>query len=165
MKKNKRALSEVVSYVFLIVIALTLAGLIYAWLVNYLPSTNPNETCKEGTSLAIEDYSCSTINSTIEITIKNQGMFSISGFFIRASNSSDEKVIPTMMLNCSGCPYPGRWEFFEKLKPQEKKILTFGYENTKPLSRIQIQPYIISNKTDKLVLCESVITTAIDECN
>jgi len=167
---KKKALSEIVSYVLLIVIAIGLAGLVYVWLVNYLPSEKADDKCNPETSIIIKDYNCSS--GKINLTVKNQGMFSIRGFFARASNSSDENKIPTTMLNCTDelgigkCLTPGRFEFTPNmLKPRETQSITFNYSDIQTIKRIQLQPYVQSNVSNRILLCENIITVPLENCN
>jgi hypothetical protein len=171
--QDKNGLSEMVSYVLLIVIAIGLSTGVYAWLKGYLPSVEPKETCNSEVALVLEDYNCnSTINKTT-IKIRNQGFFNIDGFFIKGGNSSDEKVLPIVGLKCdspNNCLIKGKYDFInsETLKPQDSKEISFYYTEVKPLLRIQIQPYVKPSKPNQknsLLLCEKIIDLNLEGCN
>lgn len=73
--KNKKGISELISYVLLITLALAMAGGVYAYLKFYAEAPLPEEPC-DGISVAIIDYSCQDDKMTI--TIKNTGRFTCS---------------------------------------------------------------------------------------
>lgn len=86
--KDKRGVSELIAYVLLIVFAVIIAGIVYAWLVTYVPTESLN--CPEGTSLFIS--SASLCNSQLILNVKNNGLFDLAGYFIHGSNSSTPSV-------------------------------------------------------------------------
>jgi FlaG/FlaF family flagellin (archaellin) len=167
--KNKKALSEMVSYVLLIVIAIGLAAGVYAWLRGYLPSSNPRETCSEDASLSIEKYTCS--EEQITLTIKNNGLFNINGFFIRGTDSENENAVPTSSLECEEqfrCTITGRYDFPENFNPNELKEVNFFYSQeteTKPLKKIQVQPFVKSRDSKKILLCSNTLNLKIEGCD
>lgn len=80
---NKRAVSILVGYVLLIVIAFTISGLVYSWLRFY--ATPPgDEDCPEGVDVIIKDYRC--LGDSINITVQNKGLFTIGGYFLRVND-------------------------------------------------------------------------------
>jgi len=85
MKSRKRAISELIAYVLLISLAITMAGIVGAWLRFYVQPSKI-KACPEGISIIIADYSCDSAN--INITVQNKGLFNISGFIIRVSNET-----------------------------------------------------------------------------
>src|SRR3989338_8510282 len=74
-KENKKAVSEVVSYVLLIVVAISLSIIVYAWIKIQLPKEIIE--CPEGVSVIIKDYRCNKQNNIINITFKNNGFYII----------------------------------------------------------------------------------------
>lgn len=71
-KINKKALSELVSYVLLIVLVLAMAGGVFVYMKFYAQNPLPEEPC-DGVSVALTDYSCDEGNMIL--TIKNTGRF------------------------------------------------------------------------------------------
>lgn len=169
ISENKKGISEMVSYVLLIVIAIGISTGVYAWLKGYLPSATPKETCNPDVSLVLEDYNCSAIDNLTTLTLKNQGYFNIDGFFIRGANSLDEKVLPVIPLRCDSslnCLINGKYDFINApLKPQEGKKISFYYNDSKPLKRIQIQPYVKPTKGSGLLLCNNIIDLNLEGCD
>lgn len=85
--KNKKGISVMVGYVLLIAAIVAMGALVYTWLRTYVPT--PSLECPDGVSIFISDYECS--ESELNLTLKNNGMFDIAGYFIHAStNESDE---------------------------------------------------------------------------
>src|SRR3989344_7592099 len=84
--KNKKGVSVVVGYVLLIVLAVAMGGIMYAWMKQYVPQ-EPIE-CPEGTSIAIVDYTYNSTTDTLSLNLSNNGRFDVAGYFIRSSNNS-----------------------------------------------------------------------------
>ena len=79
---NKRGLSELVSYVLLVVIAVGLSVLVYNYLSAYAPKDKP--TCNQDISLVIQDSWCKAGSpATINITLLNKGLFKVDAAYIR----------------------------------------------------------------------------------
>ncbi len=150
--RNKRGVSIIVGYVLLVVIALSLSLLVYAWLKSQIP--REREKCPESISLIIEDYSCDKRGKTLDITFQNKGLFNVNGFIIRIRNVSDGK---TYTLESGG---GGIENFFveagklKALKPNEKATQQFSYSKYGRLVEIEIEPFITEQG---IVLCENAI--------
>ena len=88
--KDKRGLSVIIGYVLLIVISIVMSVIVYQWLKTYVPKDIA--TCPDGTSMFIKvvNYNCTT--GVLTVTVANTGRFGIDGYFIRASNKSDEEL-------------------------------------------------------------------------
>jgi len=175
-KQNKKAVSEMISYVLLIVIALALAAGVYGWLKYYVPAQS-EEKCSEEIALSINDYQCGNDpvhGKIINFTIQNKGLFNVRGFFIRASNNYS--TLPVVMLNCTtndpACPgtQSGLYRFDSLLeengvlKPQQTVTPKFSYTGLDKIERIQIQPFIESSKTNTIILCDIISDIRIDGC-
>ena len=168
-----------VSYVLLIIIALSMAITVYAWLRFYAPD-EPKEECPAETALFVKDYSCDFDDKTILINMENKGLFSIDGFFIKGTNKSmqEEPDSPAIYaLNLSGSSIYGSQDpsrpvrdgtfYFSgagsinRFKPGDTKKVEFSYNNSIPLTKIQIQPFIEGE--EYLLLCENIFTLEIGE--
>jgi hypothetical protein len=165
--KNKRAIAEIISYVLLIVIAMSIAVGVYAWLKIYVPSEKEADVCQENTAINIDDYTCYTNTQVISLTLKNRGYFNIEGFFIKAANDT-AKAIPSYLLNVipSGPGYSGIYQFpvNDKFIPGETINLNFTYKNISAVTKIQIQPFILGNKSKRIIPCETKIELPIQDC-
>lgn len=167
--KRKKGLSEIVSYVLLIVIALSLAGGVYGWMKYMLP--HDNYKCPDDVAISINEYNCS--QGTLYLNITNSGMFNVDGFFIRASNETNK--IPTLMLNSKvlfdqttseGTIYglDGRYQFSSAspFNVSSIKNVSFNYAPYKTLKKVQIQPYSINSS--KLYMCNNIVTIELANC-
>ncbi len=160
-KYSKRALSEVVSYVLLIVIALAIAAMVAGWL-RIKADISQRETCPADASLVVKTYSCDKIAGEISITIQNNGLFDIAGFFIRASNEIGK--LPTILLKSTdaGQITEGRYNFSpDVLSPRQEKQTKFSYSDAATIEVIQLQPFVIDSE-DTIQLCERMITMNLE---
>jgi hypothetical protein len=107
LQVNKKGISEVIGYLLLVAVSITISILVYQWLKTYVPSEALN--CPDGTSVYINDYNykCSLNHDILNVTIQNNGRFSIYGFFVHISNSTKSGGLDTIdisqnILNDSG---------------------------------------------------------------
>lgn len=82
--KNKKGLSNLVAYVLLIAISLSLSVIVYGWLKFYAGGAGDIVTCPSNANLIIDSYKCSSDNFTV--TIKNKGLFDVDGYVLRVHN-------------------------------------------------------------------------------
>lgn len=154
IRMNKRGVSEMISYVILIAISIGISIGVFIWLKDFA-NVNPRIDCKDGTSLRIDDVTCTS--DTMTIKVKNNGNFNINGFIILASD--DVNRIPTRKLSAiyqeGAVPaLPGYYDFKNKLKPGEEETIQFlkgGF-----VEIIQIQPYVRDDK-GKITVCEKAL--------
>jgi len=157
--RNKKAVTEMVAYVLLVMIALILSIMVYAFLKLYV--LKPSAECKEGISIAIDDYICNAESKEINITFKNTGRWDIDGFVIRASNMTEGKAVYPLIS--PGISLGEKVYLNNKLGIGQKLNLIFQYSELGNITKITIQPFM-SNKT--LVLCQdAIITQEIENCN
>jgi len=90
---EKRAVTEMVAYVAMVIVAFSISILIYSYLQVQAPKDRPE--CPEGVSLRVKDVTCTLLPNKIcngmsqggtgkmDITLFNNGKRSISGAFIR----------------------------------------------------------------------------------
>ncbi|MBS3092205.1 hypothetical protein J4466_02190 [Candidatus Pacearchaeota archaeon] len=171
-KENKKAVSEVVSYVLLIVVAISLSIIVYAWIKIQLPKEIIE--CPEGVSVIIKDYQCNEQNNIINITFQNKGFFSIDGTIIKISNKSNEA--PTISAEHVGgiginqnLENNGFIYFTPSLNPGLNLKANFSYGSFNQINKIQITPFVSSKKLGEkklyVVLCnEKKIVQDIEKC-
>jgi hypothetical protein len=80
----------IIGYVLLIVISIVMSVVVYQWLKTYVP--NDAVACPEGSSMFIKEVNYNCTAKTLTIIVKNNGRFSLDGYFIHASNRSEEKL-------------------------------------------------------------------------
>ena len=78
-----------IGYVLLITVVVIMGAIVYAWLKTYVPKDLSE--CPDGTSISLKDiqYDCA---NTLSLTLKNNGRFNISGYFIYATNNSLDEL-------------------------------------------------------------------------
>jgi len=81
IKKNKKAVSLMVSYTLLVVIAIGLSVVVYGYLKLYLPSQRPQ--CPMDINLIVEEATCDLGTGDLTITLSNRGLFNVSAAYIR----------------------------------------------------------------------------------
>jgi len=94
--EKKKGVSVMVGYMLLVVFLIIISGIVYQWIKTYVPKESLE--CPDGTSLYISSASFDPFSSKLIITIKNNGRFNVAGYFIHASNSSDQEL-PTIDLS------------------------------------------------------------------
>jgi len=154
-KGNKRGISEIVSYTLLIIIAIAIAALVYAFLSKYIPGAKAE--CPQGDiSLEIRDVSCrmTTTGTDLNLTVVNKGLFNITGIGIFVGR---ENYKTGTNMN------RGNTSFVQPLYPGENRTLI--YSNSKPDNElltytVRILPYAIGDKgvasCDKAVVVEKL---------
>ena len=145
-----------ISYVLLIFITISLSIGVYIWLKDYAV-INDKINCKDGTSLTIENYNIEEKpnDKRLSITIKNNGLFNISGFLISAGNNSKKVPLQLLWARFQIQPYPGYFDFEPELAPGEKENVIFNLTDIDKLEVIQVQPYIFKdNKNIDKIFCE-----------
>ena len=80
---NKKGVSELVSYVLLIIIAVGLSVFVYNYISSYVPKDKP--TCNQDVSLIVQDVSCvhGSPAGEIDISLLNKGLFKIDAAYAR----------------------------------------------------------------------------------
>jgi len=91
-RKSKKAVSVIIGYVLLIAFAVVIGGLTYTWIKTYVPIEGLE--CQDGVSVFIKKsvFDITTTPHQLNITVKNTGRFSVAGYFIHATNESDQKL-------------------------------------------------------------------------
>ena len=170
---NKKSVSLMISYVILIVIAITMAIAVFAWL-KIIANVEPVASCEEETSIIINDYSCES--KTFKLQIKNNGRFSVNGFVLTVGNNTERapttKLIP---LNTNEITGDGFFLFNPVLKPGELRESVFTNTEKKPdekirevdfefIRNLRLQPFIIDDESNEKIVCGSVIKQEIEDC-
>jgi hypothetical protein len=162
MHKNKRGISLMVSYVLLVVIAISLAAIVYPYLKSIGVPIDKAE-CPADLSLSIETASCNRTNNLLTITMLNRGLFNVTGAYIRfaeAGRSVRPQINSGKELYITGesSPHP--------LGPgQYTPGLNYPVAGLPSATQfvIEVQPAIF--KKGALVPCANKIITQTVECN
>jgi hypothetical protein len=90
MIQNKKAVSVMVGYVLLIAFGIGMGVVVYGYLKTYVPTESL--TCPDGVSIFLKSASCNASAGELNISLKNTGKFNLAGYFIKATNSSDQEI-------------------------------------------------------------------------
>ncbi len=150
---NKRGISIVIGYILLVAITITMSLFVYQWLKTYVPKESIK--CSEGTSVFIKSISYNCTSKKLDMTLKNNGKFSVAGFFIYASNISDTDAVATIDLSknvTNGELYGNaviyiqpigdfeNWNALTPNEPSNTKYSSFDVSDYGTLYKIEIVP-------------------------
>ncbi len=152
--KNKKGLSEIIGYVLLIVFAVSMSAIVFAWLRAKAPKAE--EKCPDDVSIEVISY---TLNpgKSLSFDLRNRGFFGVNGLSVRLKEGTKNCVIT--QATCSNCTkYQARSNkilFEQKINPSGIETITIVYEDCTTPSDIEIIPMrFIEND---FVLCENSI--------
>jgi hypothetical protein len=157
IRKNKKAVSELIAYVILISLAVSLSSVVYLWLRFYVQQGNLQK-CPDEVSVILKDYNCLTVgeNHYLNLTIKNTGYFSINGtvvFIDHNTGGSADDSLPSTKLTSSpiwtGGLIPGETKSDNILYPSS------GAGASPYISKIALLPYRIEK--GKIVYCDKAV--------
>jgi len=96
---KKKGVSIMVGYVLLVTCAIIIGVLVYQWIKTYIPADALE--CPEGVSIFIKEYTydCTSGSEKLTITLKNNGLFNIAGYFIHATNDSNQTLATIDLSN------------------------------------------------------------------
>ncbi|GAG16259.1 unnamed protein product, partial [marine sediment metagenome] len=127
----------------------------YQWIRTYVPSEGL--ACPEDVSVFIKEYACG--GGEFNITLKNNGKFSIAGYFIHVTNESEQEIATTDIsqnITLGGVSAGGAVIFVSastnSMKPNEEKKSVFdltGADITNKIELVQITPvryHTVDNK-------------------
>ena len=158
-KKNKKAVSELLSYVLLVTLALAMAGGVFAYLKFYAQNPLPEEPC-DGISVAIIDYSCQ--DNKMQITITNTGRFTCSAK-VKLYNE-DGKVIGEGDIP----GFEGKILKELELKEPEKtatRFISYSDDVSGDVVKIEVIPFKFDKENHYSKLCPEVkIVQEIIDC-
>ena len=96
MQKNRKGISIMIGYIFLITITIVISTIVFQQLKTYIPTEKIE--CPEGVSIFLKEVTYDCDINELNITLKNNGRFNIAGYFI-AGADSPEKEIATINLS------------------------------------------------------------------
>jgi len=153
--KNKKAISPMIGYVLLISGAIFMSVIVYAWLKTYVPKAALE--CPETTSIFIKNYLCNS--NELQITFENNGKFNLTGYFIRATNSSEQELATIDLSSklLEGGIKVGNSILFEEgneniLGPNSEKTHKFNLTEIGSIYSIEIIPIRYQEQDNKMRL-------------
>jgi hypothetical protein len=153
---SKRAISNVVGYVILISITMSLSILVYGWLQFYVSGSSNGQdipSCPEGVNLIIKNYECAKGDGLgsgwLRVTLKNKGRFTINGYLLSVHDKED-RDFGVYLLD----------EKNQTLAPGEEVTVTYPFSEDYGLDYVlsdvklvEIQPYQLDGG---IISCKSI---------
>lgn len=160
---NKKAVSQLLAYSIMIIIAVALSGLVYTFLYQNIPKDEVDK-CPQNINLAIEKINCLigvAGDADVETIISNRGLFSVKGFSVavRSENSTADNKIEESSAN-------RQFEGEERLTPGEATLQEFNsiiFPKEKDNLVFELKP-IVLNEEGLPVLCDEQIITKTFSC-
>ncbi|GEM_PF-3213632 len=175
ISKNKKALSEIISYALLILIAIVIATAVFVWVWKLVDKPEP-EKCPDGVSVVIRNFRCPPMAGaaagTIELTLANQGRFNISGFVVKGSNNPSIKA--AISLNPNDLPAKLIKEptlndlnilTTKDLGPGDEDSYKFSYSMLTPQSLSKISVVAIRNQSEEWIICTTSLVGQDVSCS
>tara|TARA_Y100000310_G_C20636460_1_gene791427 strand:- start:1330 stop:1905 length:576 start_codon:yes stop_codon:yes gene_type:complete len=174
--KNKRGISEILSYAILIIIAIAISILVFNFLRGYTPIEK--DGCTDDRTLILQDYSCKYsisggIDSTdvlLDLTLLNKGLFAVDAAYIRFGEAEKIKFLINEDRVRADIGVGG-------LNPGESieatKLFNFGEKGINTIditdSSIQIELEVQSGintgpRGNEISLCENSISNQVITC-
>lgn len=104
--RQKRGVSPLVGYVLLVVFAIVISAGVYTWLKTYVPAETLN--CKDGVSFFVKEADFNnSLSQQLNLTIRNNGRFTLAGYFIHATNDSSQNLATIDLSQYLNATYGG----------------------------------------------------------
>ncbi len=147
-RKNKSALSNLVAYVLLISITISLSVMVYGWLKFYVQKDDV-ASCPSNINIIINNYNClSGASGNLTVTLKNKGLFNVDGFILRVHDSPGASFGFYVFDSDGVLISPGE----SLTKVYELSNSSINTENITSITFMDVQPFII--KDGKRVVCD-----------
>jgi hypothetical protein len=159
--RSNKGISELIAYVLLITLTISLSVLVYGWLKLYVAPGQESD-CPEGVNLIISNYQCS--EGSLEVTIKNKGRFTVDGFYVRVHNISNPEfgLYTLYSIATNGAEIEPGEEFtytYNSIKGNPPMDLS----NLGGVTLIEVQP-VIGTDTN-MILCSDYTSLKINDCD
>jgi len=152
--KNRKGIAELLAYVLLIGLAITVSILVYNWLRFYVIPSSAKQ-CPDGVSMVIKEYNCDPVNKTINITLKNKGLFRIDGFLIKINNETDysgkPQGLPVYLLDSV--------TVIDGLYPGDEISNSWDYSQYERVVEVEVEPFRIED--GKEIYCDKAVVRQI----
>ena len=140
---NKRGLSNLVAYVLLITITISLSVFVYGWLKTYVGGEEV-ETCPSNVNIVISSYECADGNLTVKL--KNKGLFNVDGYVLRVHDRPDADFGFYALDNVG-----------TNIAPGDEINITYNFTDyiegiLEDVTFVEVQPFILK---DGRVACET----------
>jgi len=152
---NHKAVSALIGYVLLIGLAVTMSGVIYAWLKFYVQEPFPEESCPE-VSLVVTDYNCS--QGILNLTVQNRGRFALKGYTVKINNGTGDFSLFMIKSSYNYVQSP--------MDPGARTTALFNFSQYRKIDAIETEAIRSFTSAGKPVLCEnSVARQSLENCD
>ena len=169
LAKKKRGLSNIIAYVLLISITISLSVLVYGWLRFYV-GEEEIETCSNNVNIIIRSYECykqdedTLIGGRINVTLKNKGLFNVDGYTLRVHTRSDAEFGIYLFDDegaeiAPGVEYSESYNFNDSLQDIEGDGTPD--EELLEIKFIEVQPFVKEEGSDN-IHCKSYASQVIE---
>lgn len=158
---SNKGISELIAYVLLITLTISISVLVYGWLKLYVAPGQESD-CPEGVNLIISNYQCSS--GSLEVTLKNKGRFNVDGFYVRVHNSSNPEFgLYTLYSIASNGAEIKPGEEFNYAYSSIKGTPPIPLSNLGEITLIEVQP-VIGTETN-MILCSDYVSLKVGDCD
>jgi len=159
---GKKAMSEIVGYVLLIIIAVALSMIVFTFMQRSLPKDV--EECPSDVSVIIKDFGCSNLvdslpdadKNNLTLVLENRGLHNIAGVIVKGESNKDLVPVRNMELYSKETGYgiaPGG-----KLSVS---LNTTGIDNLACVSgneiTVLVEPFVLAKKGGVTYCGDSII--------
>ena len=143
---DKKGLSNLVAYVLLVTITISLSVFVYGWLKTYVGGEEV-ETCPSNVNIVISSYECvSSAEGNLSVKLRNKGLFNVDGYVLRVHNRPDAEF-GFYVLDNDGMP----------IMPGEEVNATYNFvdytgETLTDVTFVEVQPFILEGER---IACET----------
>ncbi|MGD9275601.1 MAG: hypothetical protein PVJ67_00340 [Candidatus Pacearchaeota archaeon] len=169
--KNKKGISPMIGYVLLITFAIIIGVTVFSWMKTYVP--REVASCPDETSLFLKDYEYNCTSQILELTIINNGKFNVGGYFIYATNSTDQSLATKELSSFNTgdvvgnlVKFIGTENSFKPGDPDEINIFNLSNSSFGILYSVEIVParWQVENNRKQIVSCTNAKTKEILNC-
>lgn len=140
---DNRGLSNLVAYVMLIAITISLSVMVYGWLKFYVEGDEV-VACSENVNVIISGYECSSgATGNLTVTLKNKGLFNIDGFILRVHNRTDAEFGFYVFTDNGVALGPGQ---------SNTTVYNFATHGVFDVTLVDVQPFVLE---DGKISCET----------
>lgn len=158
---SNKGVSELIAYVLLITLTISISVLVYGWLKLYVAPGQQSD-CPEGVNLIISNYQCNS--GSLEVTLKNKGRFTVDGFYIRVHNTSNPELgLYTLYSTATNGAEIEPGAEFSYTYSSIKGNPPIELSNLGEITLIEVQP-VIGTETN-MILCSDYTSLKIDNCD
>jgi len=139
--RGRKGLSNLVAYVLLIAITISLSVVVYGWLKSYVADDSV-AVCSDNVNIVLSSYECfSGADGTLNVTLKNKGFFTVDGYVLRVHNRTDADF-GFYVLNATG----------SVIAPGDSVSGIYDISNFGLVTLVDVQPFVMEGGK---VNCES----------